>query len=110
MTSQASKTRSGKYYAAKQTRKYFETFEDLKRVHRRLFNPHPQINEKCRRIIHTVWSVNEKTIRIHFNYQSTESLIKKQVLTFLNSGQGKKAELCITANIVLVNLLNNSFR
>lgn len=110
MTTQVSKTRSGKYYSAKNTRKYFETYEDLKKVHKRLFSPFPQINEKRRGIVHTSWAINEKTIRIPFNYQFTETLIKKEVLTFLNSGQGKKAELCVTANIVLANLLNNSFR
>ena len=110
MTTPVSKTRSGKYYSAKNTRKYFENYEDLKRVHRRLFSPHPQIDERKRGIVHTPWAFNEKTIRIPFDYQSTESLIKKQVLTFLNSGKGKRAELCVTANIVLANLQNNSFR
>ena len=43
-----SKTRSGTYYKKKDTRSYFESIEELRRVHKHLFEDDPIVKERTR--------------------------------------------------------------
>ena len=54
--------------------------------------------------------MRERMIRVPFDFKDTSSLVKEELSRFLTSSKSKEVEVFVTANVVLVNNNENTYR